>query len=91
MNCLVYSDIFPTRCNITQLIYFWKTALHVLGGIFNHQEHIQLYLQHLVLVKPLLLPTTIAEELELVLVWCGAVATAPKQINTIPTPHSNQF
>ena len=25
-------DILP-RCNITQVIYFWKTALHVLGCI----------------------------------------------------------
>jgi hypothetical protein len=33
-------DIFPTRCNITQFIYFWKTALHVLGGICtHHHEH----------------------------------------------------
>ena len=45
-------DIFPTRCNITQFIYFWKTALHVSRGIStHHQEHIQLYLQYLVLVK----------------------------------------
>jgi len=44
-------DIFP-RCNITQFIYFWKTALHVLGGIStHHQEHTQLYLQYLVLVN----------------------------------------
>ena len=50
-------DIFPTRCNITQFTYFWKIALHVSGGISTrHQEHIQLYLQCLVLVKPLLLP-----------------------------------
>jgi hypothetical protein len=34
-----------------------ETALHVSGGIFtHHQEHIQLYLQHLALVKPLLTP-----------------------------------
>ena len=34
-------DIFPTRCNITQFIYFWKTALQVSGGIStHHQEHI---------------------------------------------------
>jgi len=45
-------DIFPTRCNITQFIYFWKTALHVSGGIStHHQEHTQLYLQYLVLVN----------------------------------------
>ena len=60
-------DIFLTRCNITQFIYFWKTALHVSGGISTHQqEHTQLYLQQLVLVKPLLLPASIVEELELV-------------------------
>ena len=45
-------DIFPTICNITHFIYFWKTALHVSGGISNHhQEHTQLYLQYLVLVN----------------------------------------
>jgi len=34
-------DIFPMRCNFTQFIYFLKTALHVLGGIFtHHQKHI---------------------------------------------------
>jgi len=45
-------DIFPTRCNIPQFIFFWKTALHVSDGIStHHQEHTQLYLQYLVLVK----------------------------------------
>jgi len=59
--------MFPTRCNFTQFIYFCKTALHVLGGIStHHQEHTQLYLQYLVLVKPLLLPATIVDELKLV-------------------------
>ena len=33
---------------------FLNTALHVSGGTStHHQEHIQLYLQHLVLVRPL--------------------------------------
>ena len=42
-------DSFPSRCNFTPLIYFWKTALHVSGGIpIHHQEHIQLYLQYMV-------------------------------------------
>ena len=90
--------MFPTRCNYTQFIYFWKTALHVSEGIsIHHQEHIQLYVQYLVLVKPLLLPVTIVDLLELVWVWCGNFidllwcgcwrksATAPKQINKIPT------
>ena len=44
---------------------FLETALHVLGGIStHHQEHIQMYLQHLELVTPLLLPVAIVEELE---------------------------
>jgi hypothetical protein len=50
-------NIFPTRCNITQFIYFWKTPLHVSGGIStHHHEHTQLYLQYLVRVITLLLP-----------------------------------
>ena len=45
---------------------FLESALHVSGGIStHHQEHTQLYLQYLVLVKPLLLPVAIVEELEL--------------------------
>jgi len=44
-----------------------ETALHVSGGTTtHHQERKQLYLQHLVFVTPLLLPTAIVEELELV-------------------------
>jgi hypothetical protein len=44
-----------------------ETALHVSGGTStHHEEHKQLYLQHLVFVTPLLLPTAIVEELELV-------------------------
>ena len=43
-----------------------ETALHVSGGISSHQQgYIQLYLQHLALVKPLLLPAVIVEESEL--------------------------
>jgi hypothetical protein len=42
-----------------------ETALHVSGGTStHHQERIQLYLQHLVFVTPLLLSATIVEELE---------------------------
>jgi len=45
---------------------YLETALHVSGGISNHhQEHIQLYLRHLLLVQPLLLPAAIVEVLEL--------------------------
>jgi hypothetical protein len=41
------------------------TALHVSGGTATqHQERIQMYLQHLVFVTPLLLSATIVEELE---------------------------
>jgi len=42
-------------------VYFYmETALHVSGGTTtDHQECIQLYLQHLVFVTPLLLPAAI--------------------------------
>jgi hypothetical protein len=46
-------------------VYFYlKIALHVSGGIStHHQERIQLYLQHLVFVTPLLLSAAIVEVL----------------------------
>jgi hypothetical protein len=45
---------------------YLETALHVLGSNSTyHQERIQLYLQHLAFVAPLLLSAAIAEELEL--------------------------
>jgi hypothetical protein len=44
---------------------YLETALHVLGGTStHHQERIQLYLQHLVFVTPLLLSAAIVEELK---------------------------
>jgi hypothetical protein len=50
----------------TVYIYL-ETALHVSGGtITHHQERIQMYLQHLLFVTPLLLPAAIVEELELI-------------------------
>jgi hypothetical protein len=47
-------------------IYLYlETVLHVSGGTStHHQELIQLYLQHLVFVTPLLLSSAIVEELE---------------------------
>jgi hypothetical protein len=54
-------------------IYLYlETALLVSGGIStHHQEGIQLYLQYLVFVTPLLLSAAIVEELELVWVCYG--------------------
>jgi hypothetical protein len=44
---------------------YLETPLHVSGGIStHHQERIQLYLQLLVFVTPLLLSAAIVEELE---------------------------
>jgi hypothetical protein len=44
---------------------YLETALHFSGGTStHHQERIQLYLQHLVFVTPLLLSAAIVEELE---------------------------
>ena len=59
--------MYPKRCNFTQFIYIWKLLYIFSGGTStHHQERIQLYLQHLVFVTPLLLPAAIVEELELV-------------------------
>ena len=45
---------------------YLETAVHVSGVTStHHQEHAQLYLQHLVFVTPLLLPAAIVDELEL--------------------------
>jgi hypothetical protein len=42
---------------------YLETALHVSGGTSTrHQERIQLYLQYLVFVAPLLLPATTVEQ-----------------------------
>jgi hypothetical protein len=52
--------------NYTVYLYL-ETALHVSGSIsIHHQERMQLYLQRLVFVTPLLLSAAIVEELELV-------------------------
>jgi hypothetical protein len=66
--CIV--SIFQYTCisNKMQLYTVYlhlQTALHVSSSIStHHQEHIQLYLQHLVFVTPLLLSAAIVEELE---------------------------
>ena len=48
-------------------LFSLETALHVSGGTStHHQERLELYLQHLLFVTPLLLSAAIVEELELV-------------------------
>ena len=62
------ASIFQYISNKTHIytVYLYlETALHVSGGTFtHHQERIQLYLQHLVFVTPLLLSAAIVEDLE---------------------------
>jgi hypothetical protein len=64
--CIV--SIFQYISNKMQryTVYLYlQTALHVSGATSTHyQECIQLYLQHLVFVTPLLLSAAIVEELE---------------------------
>ena len=61
-------SIFQYISNKLQRYTFYlylETALHVSGGTStHHQERIQLYLQHLVFVTPLLPSAAIVEELE---------------------------
>ena len=55
----MYIYIYPTRCTLHTLLYL-ETALHVSGSTTTqYQERKQLYLQHLVFVRPLLLPAAI--------------------------------
>jgi hypothetical protein len=64
--CIV--NIFQYISNKMQryTVYLYlETALHISGGTYtHHQELIHLYLQHLVIVTPLLLSAAAVEELE---------------------------
>jgi hypothetical protein len=64
--CIV--SIFQYISNKMQsyIVYLYlETALHISGSTStHHQERIQLCLQHLVFVTPLLLSVAIVEELE---------------------------
>jgi hypothetical protein len=66
--CPCIASIFQYISNKMQryTVYLYlETALHISGGTFTlHQERIQLYLQHLVFVTPLLLSAAVVEELE---------------------------
>ena len=60
----IFQYIFNRMQRYAVYLYL-ETALHVSGGTStHHQERIQLYLQHLVFVTPLLLSAAIVEELE---------------------------
>ena len=81
-TCIVsvfqYTSISNKMQRYTVYLYV-ETALHVSGATStHHQERIQLYLQHLVFVTPLLLSAAIVEELE-------------TGLSTPPTAHSNRF
>jgi hypothetical protein len=60
----IFQYISNTKQRYTVYLYL-ETALHVSGGISTqHQERIQLYLQHLVFVTPLLPSAAIVDEFE---------------------------
>jgi hypothetical protein len=60
----IFQYIFNKMQRYTVYLYL-ETALHVSGGTsIHHRERIQLYLQHLIFVTPLLLSAAVVEELE---------------------------
>jgi hypothetical protein len=65
-TCIVSTFQYISNKMQRYTVYLYlETALHVSGGtLTHHQERIQLYLQHLVFVTPLLLSASIVEELE---------------------------
>jgi len=67
VSCIVNTfQNIPNKMQLYIVYFYLETALHVLGGTSTyHQERIQLYLQHLVFVTPLLLPAATVEECEL--------------------------
>jgi len=57
----VYILIHVQQDATLRSLFYLETALHVSGGTTaHHQERKQLYLQHLVFVRPLVLPAAIA-------------------------------
>jgi hypothetical protein len=66
--CIVNIVQYTCVSNKMQRYAFYlylETALHVSGGnSIHHHERIQLYLQHLVFVTPLLLSAAIVEGVE---------------------------
>jgi hypothetical protein len=55
----------PKKIQHYTVYLYLETSLHVSGGAStHHQERIQLYLQHLLFVTPLMLYAAIVEELE---------------------------
>jgi hypothetical protein len=66
-----YTSISKKMQRYTVYLYL-ETVLHVSGGTStHHRERIQLYLQHLIFVPPLLLSAAVVDELEPVRVCCG--------------------
>jgi hypothetical protein len=60
-NILIYIQKDATL----RSLFYLETALHIPGGTTtHHEERMQLYLQHLVFVTPVLLSAAIVEELE---------------------------
>jgi len=58
---ITFTPIYIQQDATLHTLFYLKTALHVSGGTStHHQERMQLYLQHLVYVIPLLLPAAIA-------------------------------
>jgi hypothetical protein len=64
-SILYHMPIYIQQDASLHSLFSLETALHVSGGTTtHHQERIQLYLQHLVFVTPLLLSAAIVEELK---------------------------
>ena len=61
VNVIIIISIYIQQDATLHSLFYLETDLHVSGGTStHHQERIQLYLQHLVFVTPLLLPAAIS-------------------------------
>jgi len=74
MYCKYISAVQPTRCNVFSIYLFIKIAVHVLGGSSaHHQEHKTVHTASGI-VKPILLPAAIVDEMELMSSISSAIA-----------------
>ena len=90
--CTCILNIFQYISNKMQryTVYLYlETALHVSGGTFtHHQERIQLYLQHLVFVTPLLISAAIVWQIPDAV---DTVVCAPDDVWKYHPKHVEQF
>ena len=81
-----------SKMQICTVYLYLKTTLRVSGGTStHHQERTQLYLQHLVFVRPLLLPAAIAAKLHVLFYLETALHVSGGTTTTVVCSPDNEW